>query len=186
VASARSVYTALTELASDSGREDFSETKALIAHKAGVSIKTAERVLNGLEELGLVTIERSLVNAGSGAIRAPNRYTLCAIRHHDAASMRHQQSSSVSDKVEERERHRKKVKGSQPRADIPLKPLTPYPMTEEEMAIVLESLGIEFNPDYDGNFFEQGHSILLLGLGSFHSSNDVGGLFGFTFYGEQR
>ncbi len=44
-ASARSVYLALSEVASDEQSDTFQVSKALIAHKAGVSIKTVQRSL---------------------------------------------------------------------------------------------------------------------------------------------
>ena len=41
-ASARSVYVSLCQIASDEGSNTFTVNKALIAHKAGVSVKTVE------------------------------------------------------------------------------------------------------------------------------------------------
>jgi len=54
-----SLYVALTELASDEHSETFTASKALIAHKAGLSVKTVERLLRGFEEMGLVKIDRT-------------------------------------------------------------------------------------------------------------------------------
>src|SRR5437773_6254345 len=70
-ASARSVYLALTELASDNGSERFTATKALIAHRAGLSISTTERLLKGFEQINLVAITRNRI----GAWKQPNSYT---------------------------------------------------------------------------------------------------------------
>ena len=102
--SARSVMVALTEIASDEQSETFTVSKALIAHKAGVSVKTAERMLAGLEQLGVVQITRDLCepSPGAGAIKSPNTYTLLPIRLNDAMPMRHHgKHTSKSDKVEE-------------------------------------------------------------------------------------
>jgi hypothetical protein len=100
--SARSLYLALSELASDEQSETFKARKALIAHRAGLSVKTVERLLHGFEQLGLVKVDRGLAKAGSGSIKSPNTYTLLAMRHGDATSMRHGgKHASKSDKVEE-------------------------------------------------------------------------------------
>lgn len=114
-ASHRSLYVAMTEIASDEGRETFQVSKALLAFKAGLSVKTVERLLPGLEELGIIKIERSLASAASGAIKAPNTYTL-SMRHGDATSMRHGGASAMSDKVKER-KERKEPRASATRAD---------------------------------------------------------------------
>jgi len=100
--SARSVYLALTELASDHGVETFTETKALIAHKAMVSVKTVERILKGFEELGIVKVERAFASSNSGTIQAPNTYTLVALRLDDVATLRLGGTHSKSEKVEQR------------------------------------------------------------------------------------
>jgi len=100
--SARSLYVALTELASDEQSETFTASKALIAHKAGLSVKTVERLLRGFEEMGLVKIDRNSASATFGAIKSANTYTLPSMRHGDATSMRHGgKHASKSDKVEE-------------------------------------------------------------------------------------
>ena len=94
-ASARSLYVALAELASDHGSETFTATKALIAHKAGVSVSTVQRLLKGLEQLGVVHIKSGLIN---GALKSANTYTLLAIGHSDS-TMSHRRSGSNPDKV---------------------------------------------------------------------------------------
>jgi hypothetical protein len=100
--SARSVYVAMTELASDHQSDTFTVSKALIAHKAGVSVKTVERLLNGFEQLALIRIDRNVVTASAGAIKSANTYTLLPVRHSDVTPMRHgRQTVSKSDKVEE-------------------------------------------------------------------------------------
>src|SRR5436190_17599694 len=70
-ASARSLYVALTELASDNGSETFTARKALIAHKGGLSYSTVQRLLKGLEQLGLVRIEPGRIN---GQLKTANTY----------------------------------------------------------------------------------------------------------------
>lgn len=114
-ASARSIYVALTELASDLRTESFTANKALIAHRAGVSVKTAETLLKGLHSIGVIHVETQRQERNAGAIKAANVYTLRAIRNdcashpteksamrNDYAStMRNGGTSSTSDKVEE-------------------------------------------------------------------------------------
>jgi len=109
-ASARSLYLALCELASDKQSETFTANKALIAHKAGVSVSTAARLLNGLEELGLVKIDR---NVAAGVFKAPNTYTLLAIGHSDL-SIGNGRKRSKTDKVEKSRKTRsaKKTRSS--------------------------------------------------------------------------
>src|SRR5205823_3824211 len=100
--SARSLYLALCELASDKQSETFTVNKALIAHKAAVSVKTVERLLHGFEELALVRVDRNVARATSGSIKSANTYALLAMRHGDATSMRHgSKQGSKSDTVEE-------------------------------------------------------------------------------------
>ncbi len=109
-ASARSVLVALSEVASDEQSETFKVNKALIASKAGVSVKTAERILRGLEELRLVLITRSTAAAGYGAIKSANTYTLIAMRQQVVTTQRHRavttmrqegKHTSKTDKAEE-------------------------------------------------------------------------------------
>lgn len=115
-ASARSVYLALTELASDEQMETFTAAKALIAHKAGVSVKTAETRLKGLVELGAVRIEPQRGTANSGVIKASNKYTLIAMRNGYALTMRNEgRQGSVSDKVEESEKNEKESEERMPK-----------------------------------------------------------------------
>lgn len=77
VPSALAVYTALVWLASDHGDKPFQQPKGLIAHRAGVSIRTATSVLKAFESMGLVHIERQ--KAPSGHPDAPNCYTLLPV-----------------------------------------------------------------------------------------------------------
>jgi hypothetical protein len=95
-ASALAVYVAMTKLGSDFGSETFTAAKALIAHTAGVSVSTVERLLKAFEQLGLVKIERRAI---AGAFKAPNTYTLLAIRHCDV-SIRHERRNLNPDKAD--------------------------------------------------------------------------------------
>jgi len=104
-ASARSVYLALCQLASDEHSDTFTARKALIAHKSGVSIKTVERILSDFEKLGIIKIDR---NCTAGAFKAPSTYTLLAIRHSDATMRHHGKHVSKSDKDKESEKNSEK------------------------------------------------------------------------------
>jgi hypothetical protein len=123
-ASACSVYVALTELASDNGTETFTAKKALIAHKAGVSVSTVARLLKGFEQLGVVKIGRGLVPAVSGAIKSPNTYTLLPMRNNDV-SIGHDDASSIGHELR-RPLNPDKVKEREKKPERKLKE-TPYP-----------------------------------------------------------
>jgi hypothetical protein len=108
--SANSIYLALCSLASDEQRETFTEKKALIAFRAGVSVRTADSVLARMEAMGLVRVDRQSVNGSK--MKAPNTYTLLAIGNgcasigNDCASMRNGRiQPSISEKVEESEKN---------------------------------------------------------------------------------
>ena len=115
--SAYAVYLALTVLASDGQSETFTAKKALIAYRAGASIKTAERVLKRMEAVFLIRVDRQLSSSGrpDGAStytllgmtagRSPVRSNGAPLRH-EVAPVRHQgKRGSKSDKVEETERN---------------------------------------------------------------------------------
>jgi len=106
-ASARSVYLALTELASDFGSDTFTATKALIAHKAGLSYSSVQRLLKGLEQLGVVRIQRGRIN---GLLRTANTYTLLSDSSlgHGDLSIGIGVPQLNPDKVKEKEKKRKK------------------------------------------------------------------------------
>ena len=93
---ARSVYVSLCQIASDERSDTFTVNKALIAYKAGVSVKTVERLLPDLEALGLVTIRP---NKAAGMFKTANTYTLLPMRRGDA-SLRQFGDSQLSDKVD--------------------------------------------------------------------------------------
>jgi hypothetical protein len=99
VASGRSVYVAMTQLASDAQSETFTSNIALIGHKAGLSYHTVEKILKGLEELGLIAIRRVSRASNSGLIKAPSTYTLLAIGNGCSSTIGNgQKHGSVADK----------------------------------------------------------------------------------------
>ena len=61
VNSARSVYVALTEFASDNGCETFTVPINQIARRSGVSYRTASGILNRFESLRLIAVQRHIV-----------------------------------------------------------------------------------------------------------------------------
>lgn len=69
VATALCVYDALTEIASDEGKETFQTTHAWVQRISGLSPRTIGSVLQVLAEIGLVSIS-------TPALRAPSTYTL--------------------------------------------------------------------------------------------------------------
>jgi molybdenum-dependent DNA-binding transcriptional regulator ModE len=74
VNSARTIYVALTEFASDNGNETFTVPIAQIARRAGVSYRTAFAILNRFESLKLIAVKRQLVEGTKE--RAPSTYTM--------------------------------------------------------------------------------------------------------------
>lgn len=76
VASALSVYDALTEIASNEQSETFRAAHAYVAGLAGVSAPTVKRIFPVLREIGLIHVE-------TPALRAPSVITLLA--HHELA-----------------------------------------------------------------------------------------------------
>ncbi len=147
--SARSVYVALTELASDAQSDTFTVNKALVGFKAGTSVKTVERVLNGLEELGLVKVDRGFVGTGSGTIRAANTYTLLPIRHDDATSLRHGgKPTSKSDRVEESKKNLRTRHGHEEHAHATRASATaaaPSPEGLEELSDDERAIIVDYN-----------------------------------------
>ncbi len=94
-ASARSVYLAMTEIASDLQAETFIAGIADIARRAGVSYKTVDRLLGGLVALGVIAVRRRATAAGSGRIKAPSEYTLLSIGLSNSSSIRLSDLSSI-------------------------------------------------------------------------------------------
>lgn len=72
VASALAVYLALTEIASDEKSETFTTTHAWISQKSGVSPRTVQDRLNGLAEIGIVSIS-------TPALKSPSTYRLLSV-----------------------------------------------------------------------------------------------------------
>ena len=79
--SARSIYLALTQIASDKHSNTFDASHAVIAHRAGLSVATVRRVLPIFDDLGLVVIKRNYVNN----IEQSSTYTLvrASLAHHE-------------------------------------------------------------------------------------------------------
>ena len=62
VSAARSVYMALSEIASDKQRDTFEASQAEIAARAGLSVPTVKRILPTLKEISLIAIQRNYFN----------------------------------------------------------------------------------------------------------------------------
>jgi hypothetical protein len=79
VATALSVYDALTEIASDETSDTFKTTHAWIQRISGASVRTIQNHLKVFAELGLVRVE-------TAKLRAPSTYTLLAFGNDCATS----------------------------------------------------------------------------------------------------
>jgi hypothetical protein len=82
VASALAVYAALTEIASDEGRQEFTTTVAHIASYSGLADRCVRARLRDLELLNVVAIE-------TPALKAPSLYRLLGVEFSKAAAVRH-------------------------------------------------------------------------------------------------
>jgi hypothetical protein len=84
---ARSIYLALTQIASDKHNDTFDASHAVIAHRAGLSVATVRRVLPTFRDLGLITIKRNFVNN----IEQPSTYSVIrgAIAHNNERAPAH-------------------------------------------------------------------------------------------------
>jgi hypothetical protein len=102
-ASARSVYLALCQLASDNQSDTFTESKALIAHKSGVSPSTVARLLKIFEQLPVLHVERNFVNG----VKISSTYTLLPISHSDLSIGHRLQQGFNPDKDKESGRIKK-------------------------------------------------------------------------------
>ena len=121
-ASARSVYLALCELASDAQCETFTVERALIAFRAGVALRTLDKVIEILQALQLISVTRQNAERNAGSIKAPNTYTLLAMgkecasppfsetamRNGCASTMRNERGTSVAHKSKEGWKNQKK------------------------------------------------------------------------------
>ncbi len=78
---ARSIYVALSQIASDQQSDTFDASQSVIAHRAGLSVATVKRVLPIFRDLGLVVIKRNYVNN----IEQSSTYTLvrASLAHHE-------------------------------------------------------------------------------------------------------
>lgn len=105
-ASARTLYLALAELASDHQSESFTVAKALIAHKASLGVRLVTELLPKLESMSVITIDRHAANG----MDLPSTYTLIAGVHlmHTAVHLTGQDSNA--DKVEESKKNLQKNK----------------------------------------------------------------------------
>jgi DNA-binding MarR family transcriptional regulator len=84
LASARLIYLALAEIASDNERDDnFQVSQAAIAQRASRSVSTVQRTLKVFKQLGLVKTRRNSING----IETRSTYTLVrgALGNHDIA-----------------------------------------------------------------------------------------------------
>jgi hypothetical protein len=105
VSSAISIYVALTEIGSDEQSEKFQTTIAHIAEKAGLSPRTAGPLLEGLEEIGLVSIQRNRIP--DSKLKAPSTYTIlpigngCVSTGNNCASIRNERKQASLPRVEE-------------------------------------------------------------------------------------
>ena len=71
-ANARSVYVALTEIASDKASDIYDASHSEIAHRAGTSVSTVQRILPTFVKLGKIKIRRNAFNG----IQVRSTYTI--------------------------------------------------------------------------------------------------------------
>jgi DNA-binding Lrp family transcriptional regulator len=69
---ARSLYLALTEIASDNQQETFPASLGYIATRAGFSVSEVKRLLPELEKIGIISVKRRTSNG----VNLPNEITL--------------------------------------------------------------------------------------------------------------
>ena len=67
------LYLTITWMASEQRTDSFQAFVRQIADRAGIGLSTARRYLSQFEELGLITIERSMI---AGLINDRNQYIL--------------------------------------------------------------------------------------------------------------
>jgi hypothetical protein len=82
--SALAVYLSLTEIASDGKSEVFQRRILEIAERAGVSYKTAAKVLSRLEALSIIAITRNKISGTKE--NAPSTYTLLKLGNDNPTS----------------------------------------------------------------------------------------------------
>jgi hypothetical protein len=81
--SARSLYLALCEIASDKQSDTYDESQPAIAVRAGLSVATVKRLLPIFGQLGLVKVKRNFING----METSSTYTIIRgpIAHHELA-----------------------------------------------------------------------------------------------------
>ncbi len=97
VCSALSVYLALSEVASNNGRESFTTTQGDIGQRAGLSVRKVADVLRKLHTSGLVRITDNYLPGSDGKARAPSTFTMLATSRNDCTSSRNNCGSSCMD-----------------------------------------------------------------------------------------
>jgi hypothetical protein len=148
-----STYVALSEFASDAQSETFTVPISQIARRAGASYRTTAEILNRLESLGLIRIQRNTVPGTKE--HAPSTYTMLGmpcltLGKRDAKCL----PKILNKGKKTKNREVKGQKGASSDARTSSFQKYPIPESEEEMYETLGELGIEYFPDYDGNFFE--------------------------------
>ena len=73
VTTALAVYVALTECASNEGKDTFTAAHAWINRLSGVSVRTIQKHLKTFAEIGLIAVD-------APKLRAPSRFTLLSVR----------------------------------------------------------------------------------------------------------
>jgi hypothetical protein len=99
VSSALAVYVALTEIASDKQSEVFDRRIGDIAMRAGVSYRTASKVLHRLESLSLIAITRHKVSGTNE--NAPSTYRLLGFSNNCPTSGNGTEPKSFPREIEE-------------------------------------------------------------------------------------
>jgi hypothetical protein len=77
LAAARSVYLALSEIASDKQSDTFTVATSYIGQRAGVTSKTVRRVIKILKRLGFLKVQ----GRSSNGLKSANQYTLVWSNH---------------------------------------------------------------------------------------------------------
>jgi AraC-like DNA-binding protein len=104
VTTALAVYVALTECASNEGKETFTAAHAWINRLSGVSVRTIQKHLKTFAEIGLIAIDVP-------RLRAPSRFTLLPVRQslpddtQPVPSVRQRTFSAPLPTVEERQKN---------------------------------------------------------------------------------
>jgi hypothetical protein len=127
VNSARSLYLALSEFASDNGTETFTESIAQIARRAGVSYRTTTSFMKRFESLKLIAIVRQTFPGTK--LQAPNSYTMLG---NSCLSVGNELLSSLP-RVQRKKRKENKDLSKKNPKNLPTPTSEPY-RTDEEIA----------------------------------------------------